>query len=314
MENRKINPKIVFLGTPVFGAVVLKKLALKYEPSLVVTIPDKKSGRKQKLRPSPVKEAAEGLDLPLLQTENNSEIISRVEEIKPDLLISAAWGKILPEDILKRASQGALNVHPSLLPEYRGCSPIQAAILNGNKKTGVTIILMNKELDQGDIITQEEYPLKGDETYDELSKELANLGADLLIEAIPTWLEGKISPRPQKGESSFVHDIKKEDGRIDWNLPAETIERQVRAFYPWPGAFTFWERNGNLVRLKIAKTEVKNLKKDFPPGTVFSPPELAVKCKQKSLQIKRLQPEGKKEMKVEDFLRGNSEILNDRLF
>jgi methionyl-tRNA formyltransferase len=278
MENNKI--KIVFIGTSEFGAIILNRLVKNnYKPVLVITQPDKPVGRKQILTPSPVKKEAKLLKI--------GYDLEEIKKIKPDLIITAAYGKIIPKEILEIPEYGALNVHPSLLPKYRGPSPIQTAILNGDKETGITIMLMDQEMDHGPIIAQDRCKIGETTTCQELEKILANQGAKLLIETIPKWIKREIKAKEQDhSKASYTKIIKKEDGKIDWNKSAQEIERKIRAFDPWPGAFTFIKKKDKKIRIKILKAE---LSKD-------------------KLIIKKLQPEAKKPMSFEEFKKGYHEF------
>jgi len=305
MKKSKI--KIVFLGTPEFSAIILEKLVKNsYNPLLVVTAPDKPVGRKQILTPPPAKIIAQKYNLPVLQPANlkNSTGIHFLKLLKqkaPDLIITAAYGQILPKKILNIPKYGCLNVHPSLLPKYRGPAPIQAAILNGDKKTGVTIILMDEKIDHGKIISSSQFLISNKKiTYQELSQKLAELGADLLIKTIPKWINNKIKPRPQNdSKATYTKIIKKEDGKIDWSKPAQEIERKIRAFYPWPGAFTFFKKSNKILRVKILDAIIA--KKE-------NPKKLCLRCGKNYLIIKKLQPESKKPMTGEDFLKGYADF------
>ena len=221
--------------------------------------------------------------------------------MSPDLIIVAAYGKILPKEILEIPKYGCLNIHPSLLPKYRGPSPIQSAILNGEKETGTTIILMDEKIDHGKIIASEKLTNSVKKTpYKELSKKLAKMSAELLIKTIPNWINGKIKPKPQdETKATYTKSIKREDGKINWSDSAERIERKFYAFYPWPGIFTFFEKNGKILRVKILDLEISN-KED--KNNFF------IKLKKKYLIIKKIQPEGKKPMLAEDFKRGYGNI------
>ena len=208
----------------------------------VVTQPDKPKGRELKLTPSPVKILAEKLNLPVLQPlkARDEKFIAELRELKPDLMVVVAYGQILPQAILDLPPHGCLNVHTSLLPKYRGAAPIQWAIANGEPETGVTIMKMDAGLDTGPILSTRRTPILPADDSQSLHDRLAQLGAELLVETIPDYVAGKISPQPQPAEgSSYAAKIKKEDGRIDWNQPAEKIWNRLRAFTPWPGAFTF---------------------------------------------------------------------------
>ena len=210
----------------------------------------------------------------------------KIENYRPDLIIVAAYGQILPKEILDIPKYGCLNVHPSLLPKYRGPSPIQAAILNGDNEAGVTIINMTEKVDAGPIISNSKFKIQNSKlTYKELHDELAKLGAKLLLKTIPEWIAGKIKPKTQdETKATYTKIIKKEDGRIDWKKPAEYIERQVRALNPWPGTYTFYKSK----ILKILKTEIINDK----------------------LIIKEVHLAGKKPMSFEDFFRGHNDYAN----
>jgi len=288
MENIKLKqPKIIFFGTPEFGKIILEGLIKNnYKPILVVTNPDKPTGRKQLLNPPPVKLVAQKYNLSLLQPEKIKSCKLEIEKLKPDLIILAAYGKIIPKEILKIPKYGCLNVHPSLLPKYRGPSPIQATILNGDIETGVTIILMDEKIDHGPIVSVSKFKIQNSKfNYQELSKKLAHIGVKLLVKTIPKWIAGKIKAKPQKEKmASYTKIIKKENGQIDWSKSNQEIERQIRAFYPWPGAFTFLKKNDKKIMIKILEAEIS---------------------KDNKLIIKKVQPEGKKPMNFEDFKRGH---------
>jgi len=309
---QKSKYKIIFIGTSEFGAIILKELTKKYKPVLAITSPDKPAGRKQILTPPPVKTSAQKHSIPLLQPLKIANCKLKIRNLKPDLIIVAAYGQIIPKEILDIPQYGSLNVHPSLLPKYRGPSPIQTAILKGDKKTGVTIFLMDKKIDHGKIISSSQFSIFNKKiSYPELSKKLAKLGAELLIKTIPKWIKGEIKPQVQdESKATYTKILKKEDGKINWSESAENIERKIRAFEPWPGTFTFWRKK----RLKITEVEIKDLNKNLTPGKTFKENNLlCVKCKDKSLIIKKIQPEGKKPMNSEEFLKGNSDIINSSL-
>ncbi len=320
-KEQRTELKIIFMGTPEFGAIILKGLIKNdYKPILVITPPDKPVGRKQILTPPPVKLVAQKYKISIEQPEKVPSFKLQVSSLKPDLIICAAYGQIIPQEILKIPKYGCLNIHPSLLPKYRGPSPIQNTILNGDKETGITIILIDEKMDHGPILAQQELEFSifnfqfsnkspGREadspegcipitkiTYEELNKNLAELGVKLLIKTIPKWINGEIKAKVQdESKTTYTKIIKKEDGKIDWKKSAEEIERQIRAFYSWPGTFTFFKKNSKILRVKILEAESLN-KED--------PKQLCIKCKKGYLAIKKLQPEGKKPMTAEDFLRG----------
>ncbi len=270
--------KIVFLGTPEFSVKILEIMKQSgFTPNLIITAPDKPVGRKMELTPSPVKSWAKKNNIPV-EYDYKSLIA-----FNPDLCIVASFGKIIPVDILKIPKYGFINVHPSLLYKFRGASPIQSAMLSGEKETGVTIMLMNEKMDEGPILTISNLKSQISKlSYKELEEKLAELGGELLVETIPKWIKGEIKPKPQEHEkATYCKKITKEDGLIDWSETPEIIERKIRAYNPWPGAYTFIDGK----RLIIAQAERKNT----------------------SLKIKRVKPEGKNEMIFEDYLRGNAD-------
>ena len=309
--------RLIFMGTPEFGVIILEKLIKsKYKPVLVITEPDKPIGRKQILTPPAVKVLAQRYNISILQPEKIRDSKYEIRDIKPDLIVVAAYGQILPKEILKIPKYGCLNIHPSLLPKYRGASPIQHAILNGDKKTGVTIILMDEKIDHGPIMSNIKYQISNIKiTYEELSKELANLGAKLLLKTIPKWVKAELKPKPQdESKATYAKILKKEDGRINWKKSADDIERQVRAFNPWPGTWTYWQiLKEKPLRIKILKARVfiSPENKTHLIGKVLVVPqnEPAVQCGKDFLAIEKLQLEGKKMTDSEKFLRGHPDFI-----
>lgn len=304
------------MGTPEFGAIILEGLINNnYKPILVMTEPDKPVGRDQAITPPPVKVAALRYQVPVEQPENIENWKLKIRDFNPDLIIVAAYRQILPKAILEIPQYGCLNIHPSLLPKYRGPSPIQHTILNGDKETGVTIIKMTEKIDAGPIISVSKLTSQISEiTAGELLKELANLGAKTLVETIPKIIEGKIEPILQDNlKATYTRIIKREDGKIDWQKPAEEIARQIRAFSPWPGAFTFWNRDKKLLRMKILKDRVYKSPSDvlYPVGKTLVVPqnEIGVQCGKDFLIIEILQIEGGKEMGADEFLRGHHDFI-----
>ncbi|MCD6500736.1 methionyl-tRNA formyltransferase [bacterium] len=319
--------KIIFMGTPEFGAIILEKLAeTPFKPILVVTSPDKPVGRKQILTPPPVKVIAQKYGIPVEQPDEIENCKLKIENLKPDLGIVAAYGKILPKDILNIPKFGFLNVHPSLLPKYRGPSPIRSVILENEEETGVTIILMDEKMDHGPILKQKGLKLRGEETFEKLTKDLAELGSTLLINTIPFWLKGVIEPRPQdEREATYTKIFTREDGEINWQKSAEQIEREIRAFYPWPGSYTFWRRVGKwgrrseTLRIKIIKAKVsKSSGILYPIGKTIAGPDnkfyvqcggLPYRAPRDFLLVEKLQLEGKKPVTSEEFLRGYPDFI-----
>lgn len=304
-----MKAQVLFMGSPEFAVPVLEALMAHHQVVGVVTQPDKPAGRGRKLRPPPVKEVALAHSLPLLQPKSLREetVLSWLRERHPDVIVVAAFGYILPPQVLNLPPFGCINVHASLLPRYRGAAPIAAAILAGDEETGVTIMLMDEGLDTGPILAQRSCPIGPEDTTASLSEKLARMGAELLLEVLPQWLQGRIEPQPQEGEASYAPMLRKEDGLINWNLPAEEIERRVRAFNPWPGAYTFWE--GTL--LKIWKASPSPLRPpDASPGLVFRDEGgVKVACGEGALVLREIQMAGKRRMAVEDFLRGQRSFI-----
>ncbi|MBI2624659.1 methionyl-tRNA formyltransferase [Candidatus Parcubacteria bacterium] len=247
--------RLLYFGTPEFSRIVLEELLKSgFEPAVVITAPDKPVGRKQVMTESPVAAFAKANGVGVLKPEKIKppEFIEQLRSFESDLIIVAAYGKIIPQAILDIPKHGAINVHPSLLPRWRGASPIPYTILNGDTKTGVTIMLMDAEVDHGPILAQEEIESRGDETTAALTPKLARIGGRMLAEVIPRWIAGNMKPTEQDhADATFTKILTKEDGRIDWSKGAIEIERQVRAFDPWPGAWTEWRRGSEVSVIKF---------------------------------------------------------------
>ncbi|MCX6005680.1 MAG: methionyl-tRNA formyltransferase [Chloroflexi bacterium] len=310
--------KAVFMGSPAFALPALQSLmSNQYDIIAVYTQPDKRTGRGQQLMPCSVKQFAVSHGLRIIQPETfkNAEEISALEELQPDIIIVAAYGQILPDSVLRIPKYDCINIHPSLLPKYRGPSPVAAAILNGDVITGVTIMMIEKKVDSGRILEQKEIPVKGDDTTESLSERLAKLGAELLTDTIPSWVAGKIQPRQQdETQATYTRMVAKEDGRLDWNLPAVQLWRRVRAYYPWPGCFTDW----NGVRLKIIKAVPINEIEAGKVGEVVALPRtgearVAVRTVDGLLGLAVVQIEGKREMSAGDFMAGHRDFIGSTL-
>ncbi len=284
--------KIIFIGTSKFAVPILENLVKdNYQILAVVTATDKPIGRKQKITPPPIKKTALKHKLEILQPKKIADCELRVKDYNPDLIIVAAYGQIIPKNILEIAQLGSLNIHPSLLPKYRGPSPIQTAILNGEKTTGITLMLMDEKMDHGPIIAQKQTPIAPSDTYQTLEEKLALAGADLLIETLSQYLQGKIKPKPQdESQASYTKILTRQDGQINWQKSALEIERKVRAYYPWPGTWT--ELDG--LRVKILKARV--VAKEQPA---------ALPTSQGYLFLELVQPAGKKPMTGQEFFRGH---------
>jgi methionyl-tRNA formyltransferase len=301
--------RIIFFGTAELACASLEALARvpEFQVVAVVTQPDKPRGRKMEVQPSAVKELALRLAIPILQPKRarDESFLAELRALAADLMVVVAYGQILPQALLDIPRHGCLNVHTSLLPKYRGAAPIQWAILNGDAETGVTIMKMDAGLDTGPILSQRNTPTALTDNSQILHDRLARMGAELLVETIPNYVAGKIAPVPQPPETSYARKIEKTDGNIDWSRPAETIERLIRAFTPWPSAFTFLETAGTRRMLKIWEAEI--LRESGPPGVALRADAsgLIVACGVDALRIKRLQLEGGKRMNARDFLAGH---------
>ncbi len=293
------------MGTPDFAAGSLKSLIdAGYEITAVVTQPDRPKGRSGQPVFSPVKEVAVAAGIPVLQPVGikNPEETAKLLDYPADIYVIAAFGQILSKEILDQPRLGCINVHASLLPRYRGASPIQRVILDGEKETGITIMQMNEGLDTGDILYKKSLELAPDETFETLHDRLMNLGGETLLEALPLIEAGKITPVVQNDSlSNYAPLIKKEDGKIDWKKTSSQLDAQVRAFNPWPGAFT--RLDGKV--LKIWGAEPVEGKGN--PGEVIAVDKksFTVACSEGALRIVSLQPEGKKKMDTASFLLGN---------
>lgn len=299
--------RVLFFGTPEFAIPSLQQLhADGFNIIGVVTQPDKPVGRKQELTPSPVKIAALELCLPVFEppTLKSDEAQQMLSALQPDLIVVVAYGKIIPPWLLALPKHGCINVHPSLLPKYRGASPIPAPILHGDTETGVTIMRMDEELDHGPILSQEIIQLDGTETGESLSKTLAALGAQQLSHTLNGYIAGTIKARDQNhDEATYTEILSREHGKIDWSQPAIDIERMIRAYYPWPG--TWCLVNGG-TRLKILSARLYDGENKDVDGTLWRTDsgELAVACKSGALILLTVHPEGGKPMSGADFARG----------
>ena len=297
------------MGTAELACASLEKLSAdnRFQVAGVVTQPDKPKGRQLQFQASPVKILAQQLSVPILQPARarDEAFISQLRELRADLIVVAAYGQILPAALLAAPKFGCLNVHTSILPKYRGAAPIQWAIADGEPETGVTIMQMDVGLDTGPILSLRRTPILPTDDSQSLHDRLAILGAELLVETIPGYVSGTISPVPQPAEgASYAAKIKKEDGRIDWRLPAKTIWNRLRAFTPWPGAFTFRQDAASPQMLKIWKAEVVD--KSGPAGELLTSDKngITIGCGHGSLRIIELQREGGKRLPADQFLAG----------
>ncbi|TGB00238.1 methionyl-tRNA formyltransferase [Sporolactobacillus shoreae] len=302
--------KIAFMGTPDFSVPVLQNLIddAKYEVVCVVTQPDRPKGRKHKLTAPPIKVLAEKYNIPVLQPEKvrNSGAVIEILSFKPDLLVTAAYGQILPQSLLDGPPLGCVNVHASLLPEYRGAAPIQQAVIDGQKESGVTIMYMVKKLDAGDILSTVEVPIHDDDTFGSLHDKLSAAGSRLLMKTLPDLAAGKARPvRQDENRATFAPSIKHEDEQIDWSKPARNVRNLIRGLNPFPGAFTYLD--GKV--FKIFSADLTDRKGSELPGTLIVESDNVLFVATgfgEWLEIKECQPAGKKRMSATDFLRGRT--------
>ena len=321
--------RIIYMGTPQFAIPTLETLIIGSKPGLllqegydivtVITRPDKPAGRGKEIVYSPVKQLALSQGIPVWQPGSlkRPENIEALAAYRADLYIVAAFGQILPQAVLVFPRYGTLNIHASLLPKYRGVSPISEAILQGDTETGVTIMLIDAGVDTGPTLLQRTLPISEDDTTGSLTIKLAALGASALLEALPLWVLGKITPQPQDEQlASYTRMLHKEDGKIDWNRPAGVLARTVRAFTPWPGAYTNW--GDKLLKIISAYAEQSDTGLEAKAGTVSLRTEngrqrLTVATGNGLLIVDKLQLEGKKVMSADEFLRGYSQIVGEVL-
>lgn len=298
----RMTIKIVFMGSPDFALPTLRALAGCYEVVGVVTQPDKPSGRGQVLAPPPVKQLALELGLPVMQPVKlrEPESFARLEAWAPDMIVVAAFGQILRQNVLDMPRWGCINVHASLLPRWRGAAPIQAAIVNGDAQTGVTIMKMDAGVDTGAMLSQRATAIQPDDTAGSLSDRLAEMGAGLLLDTLPDWLAGKLTPQAQDGAlTTRAAMLKKEDGLLDLSQPAADLERRVRGFAPWPGSYILWQGQP----FKIHRVHI--VRGGGQAGQRLEVGGLpALATSDGLLVLDEVQPAGKRSMAGKDFLRG----------
>lgn len=317
-----MSSRILFFGTSEFACPALEALIKTgHQISAVITMPDKPAGRKQILTPPPVKVIAEKYGIPVLQPEKLDGFVPLLTkeglgEVY-DLFIVAAYGKIIPKEIIDLPKFGTLNIHPSLLPRWRGPSPVQYTILNGDTDTGVCVMKIDELVDHGPILAYHKSQVADGVTYGALHDELAQEGAQLLIKTLPKYLSGELAPVDQDHtKSTFSKMLKKDDGRIDWKQPAEKIERMIRAFNPWPGTWTLLPTESKILRIRIEEAEVRE--DEYPggsPGFVWCDTEgnMRINTGAGSLLVQRLTFEGKKPTVAKDFLRGYPGVIGKSL-
>ncbi len=305
--------RILFMGTPEFAVTPLEHLVLnQYQVIAVYTQPDKPAGRGRSLVSSPVKEMALTWKLPVVQPVSlkEAEVVAQLAEFHPDVIVVAAFGQILPPSVLDIPGYGCLNIHPSLLPRFRGASPVAAAILAGDEFTGVSIMLMDSGLDTGPILARTQISISPQDTTGSLTDKLSRVAAELLPEVLVRWSRGEITPQPQNdAEATYSAPITKEEGEINWHLLTVDIWRRVRAFQPWPGCYTRWQGK----RLEILETVPLPGKRPSAAGQVVALNKegaaFGVNTKDGILGVLKVQLEGKRIMTAAEFLRGQRQFL-----
>jgi methionyl-tRNA formyltransferase len=305
--------RVVFMGTPEFAVPALKALVLnQYEVVAVYTQPERPAGRGRAPGLPPVKNAAleAGLEIVQPRSLKDAEEVAKLAAYRPDVIVVAAYGKLLPPPVLDTPQHGCLNIHPSLLPKYRGASPVAAAILAGDAHTGVSIMLLDHGLDTGPVLSREKVEILPGDTTGTLTGRLAEVAARMLPGVLEGWVRGEITPGPQdKAQASYTRPLTKEDGEIDWRQPAVEIWRRVRAFQPWPGAFTRWRGK----RLEITAAAPLPGNGNLSPGTVVAVDRegasLGVVTGDGVLGLVMVQQEGKKALSSSEFLRGQRQFV-----
>ncbi len=306
--------RVVFMGTPAFAVPTLQRL-LESEFSVVGVVcqPDRPKGRGQKIAWGPIKELAMTHEIPVMQPEKMKapSLMKTLAGWNPDVIVVAAFGRILPKAILDLPPHRCLNVHGSLLPKYRGAAPIQWAVMNGETETGITIMLMDEGMDTGDILRQSQIPIGAEDTAGDLAPRLAELGGTLLVQTLRDWLKGEIDPQPQDDETATMAPLlKKEEGRIDWAQPARVLAHRIRGLSPWPGGYTFYrgERWGVWKVRPSSEGDASSAPESQVPGTVVkvSKTSLSVQTGEGVLDILEIQPANKKRMAMSGYLTGHT--------
>jgi methionyl-tRNA formyltransferase len=304
--------RVLFMGSPEFAQPSLEALAKLHQVVSVFTQPNRKAGRGRQLRPPPIKSLAQQLGIPVHQPHslNDQEVLELTKKLHPDIIVVAAYGKILPEEILNIPKYGCVNVHASLLPRWRGAGPIQAAILAGDTETGISIMQMDMGLDTGPVFLQESTNISPTETGGELSQRMSQIGAETLIKALQGIESCELSASAQvDSKATYAPMLKKSDGRLDFRKPAFELALQVRAYEPWPSSFLIW----NNTRIVVRKAEAIDTY-DHSPGTCVEYQNLpAVSANPGLLILSMVQPAGKKVMSGENFLRGAKDFIDGRI-
>jgi methionyl-tRNA formyltransferase len=302
--------QVVFMGTPEFAVPSFLALGEHYNVVGVVTQPDRPAGRGQTPTPPPVKQVALAAEVPVLQPKalRSPEAVAQLEAWQPDVIVVAAFGQILRPSVLELPPHGCLNLHGSLLPHYRGAAPIPAAILAGDAVTGVTLMRMDEGLDTGPILAQVECPITAIDTTASLTAKLSDLAAQLLIDKLPAWIGGEIQARPQdESLATWCGPLKKEDGQLDWSRPADSLDRQVRACDPWPGAYTRWQ--GRMLKVLRVRPLPEKSAEGGPGQVVALDHGVAIVTGAGLLQLIDVQLAGKRAVTAEQFARGQRRLI-----
>ncbi len=308
--------RVVFTGTPGFAVQVLEALVCAgHDVAAVYSRPDRPSGRGKRTSPTPVKAAASAMGIPVYQPPSlkSTEVQREMEALSSDVIVVAAYGLVLPGEVLDLPRHSCLNIHPSLLPRLRGPSPVSTAIVDGETSTGVTIMVMDEGVDTGPILAQRRTPIGEGETAEALTSRLFEMGARLLVEILPDWAEGRIRARPQdESDATITRMLTRDDGLIDWRMSAEQIARQVRGYAPWPGTHTSWA--GKALKIIEASHDAGGV--TDPPGTVVKPcagDVIGVSTGHGALSVSRLQLEGRRAASAREFLQGHGSIAGAQL-
>ena len=307
--------RVVFMGTPAFAVLALDALSdAGCEIVGVYTQPDRRAGRGRRLAASPVKQTAIERGLAVFQPSSlrrDADAREHIASLAPDIIVVVAYGLFLPAETLAVPPLGALNIHPSLLPKHRGPSPVASAILQGDDTTGVTLMQLDEGMDSGPIIAQRETPIGTEETAETLTSRLFEMGADLLTDTLLQWRAGEIAAAPQvEADATITSLLSRQDGAIDWTRSADYIERQVRAYHPWPGTFTHW--NGR--QLKVHSATAVNTDDGGAPGMVVELPQgVGVATGEGTLLLRRVQIEGRQAQDIDNFARGYRDFVGSML-
>lgn len=309
------DKKVVFMGTPLYSVPVLEMLIENCTVIGVVTQPDKEVGRKRVLTPCPVKEVALRNNIKVLSPKKLKEEYKDIINLNPDIIITCAYGQILPEELIYYPKYDTVNVHASLLPNYRGGAPIHRAIINGEEKTGITIMYTDKKLDSGDIIVKKEVSIGTNDTYDIVSEKMSKLGADLLLEVLPSIFDGTCSREKQSDNFSLAKVITREDEHIDFSKTSIEVHNKIRGLSSTPGSYAVL--NNQNIKIFLSSLDDIQEVKNITPGTItrISKDSIYVACKDKEIRILKIQVPGKKVMNVKDYLNGtNKDILLGQVF